>query len=222
VAKNDKPLQEKTKYERGHKMKIIYVAPSPRAGQIDHLQPHRAQALIDSGFAQAVPYKNYIERLQEEESVRQHSLNPNPVYAQVTFAVCQGAISGRYYISGRCSAAQCSSFIFDGAPSSSLEKLTFTHSCGCGHPETVPAAIVAQYRKLYKPVTKYGNDEALALTLGAPQPSKPVDLSTIIGPAQGQALVEGCEKEGLLNYLPNPTDGKRVEPKTYLFSSNEK
>lgn len=198
-------------------MKIIYVAPSPRAGQIDHLQPHRAQALIDSGFAQAVPYKDFRERLREEEAARQSALAP--VYAEVKWAVAQGIISGKYYISGKCSAPNCTALNYDGAPT---DNLTFTHSCGCAcsHPEKVPAAIVEQYRKLKKsqPVTQLGRDEAVAAVLGAPQPSKPVDMTRILPANPTQ---EGVEREHLLMFGKNKGDGQHRDPSDYIFPVKE-
>jgi hypothetical protein len=36
-------------------MKIVYVPPSPKAGQSEHLPPHTANTLIAAGFAEAVP-----------------------------------------------------------------------------------------------------------------------------------------------------------------------
>lgn len=39
-------------------------------GTISHLPQHRAQALIDSGAAVELPYKNYVERLHDEQAQR--------------------------------------------------------------------------------------------------------------------------------------------------------
>jgi hypothetical protein len=39
-------------------------------GTITHLPQHRAQALIDSGAAVELPYKNYVERLNDEQAQR--------------------------------------------------------------------------------------------------------------------------------------------------------
>jgi|HubBroStandDraft_6_1064221.scaffolds.fasta_scaffold588084_2 hypothetical protein len=39
-------------------------------GTISHLPAHRAQALIDSGAAVELPYKNYVERLNDEQAQR--------------------------------------------------------------------------------------------------------------------------------------------------------
>jgi len=36
-------------------MKVLFVAPSPKAGQTEHLDNMRAQGLIDAGFAVEVP-----------------------------------------------------------------------------------------------------------------------------------------------------------------------
>jgi len=75
-------------------MKILYVAPSPKAGQTEHLQPPRAQALIDTGFAVAVPMpprgsRDWLAAMQEQERERQasipadqrHTLSPVPTWS---------------------------------------------------------------------------------------------------------------------------------------------
>lgn len=67
-------------------MKITYVPPSPLARQTTHLPPHRAQALIDAGFAVAVPYKNYQERLAD-------SMTP-PTADLIQWAVNEKAAGG--------------------------------------------------------------------------------------------------------------------------------
>lgn len=162
-----------------------------------NLPQHRAIALIDSGAAVEVPFSDFRERLASEEESK-----PLPT-AAVTWAVTQGAMNGRYAITARCSQAQCSTLFYEGPPAGP-ENLQFLHSCGCGFPENVPAAIAEQYFRLHKPVTKYGDDEALALSLGAPQKSKPVDLSGIVGLKVG----DGREKPGpseqdmLSDFLP--------------------
>jgi len=56
-------------------MKILHIAPSPKAGQTEHLPPHRAQALIDAGFAQAVQMpprgtNAWLAAMREQEAER--------------------------------------------------------------------------------------------------------------------------------------------------------
>jgi len=51
-------------------MKVRFLPPSPKAGTIEHLEPHRAQSLIDAGFAELIPYKGYQDRLKDEEELR--------------------------------------------------------------------------------------------------------------------------------------------------------
>ena len=60
-------------------MKVTYIAPSPKAGQTEHLQPHRAQAMIDAGFAVACPRAfrgtaKWLEEQKEIEEFRQADL----------------------------------------------------------------------------------------------------------------------------------------------------
>jgi hypothetical protein len=60
-------------------MKIVYVSPSPFAGQTAHLQPLRAQGLIDAGFAVEVPMprrgcSGWLAAMQEQEAERQKLL----------------------------------------------------------------------------------------------------------------------------------------------------
>jgi len=211
------------------KIKYTQFALNPALrGTTAHLPLHRALALIDSGAAIEVPMapRGTAQWLQDMKE-RSAAANP-PVYATVTWAVAQGAVNGRIYISAKCS-QPCTTFAFDGHPDSlvfpdtrqymSLEHLVFTHSCGCGvhGPETIPAAICEQYRKLYKPRRVYGHDEALAAKLAAPQKSELLDRSKFAGPAAGEPLLEGCEKEHLLNYLPNPGDGQPVDMSKVVF-----
>ena len=54
-------------------MRIKYTefVPNPALrNTITHLPQHRAQALIDSGAAVELPYKNYVERLHDEQAQR--------------------------------------------------------------------------------------------------------------------------------------------------------
>jgi hypothetical protein len=50
-------------------------------GTITHLPQHRAQPLIDSGAAVELPYKNYVERLNDEQA--QRAAEPKPKDAPV-------------------------------------------------------------------------------------------------------------------------------------------
>jgi hypothetical protein len=44
-------------------MKIRFLAPSPKAGQIEHCENAAGRALILAGLAEAVPYRDFRERL---------------------------------------------------------------------------------------------------------------------------------------------------------------
>jgi len=60
-------------------MKILYIAPSPKAGQTEHLQPNIAQTLIAAGFAQEVPRAprgtaKWFAEMQELEAERQKNI----------------------------------------------------------------------------------------------------------------------------------------------------
>ncbi len=49
-------------------MKIKYIAPSPKAGQEEHIENTAGTALCRAGFAEEIRYKNYRERLAAEFS----------------------------------------------------------------------------------------------------------------------------------------------------------
>jgi hypothetical protein len=48
-------------------VKIKFVS-GPKQGTIEHLQPSIANVLIASGMAEHIPYKSYVERLNEEST----------------------------------------------------------------------------------------------------------------------------------------------------------
>jgi len=196
-------------------MKIRYSDfhpdPSLRGTINDKLPRHRALAAIDSGLATEIPYASAQERLRSETPWAFESVD-----ATVRWSVAQGMVNGRYYISAKCSRPQCSTLTYDAPPSAAIESITFLHSCGCAHAEKVPAQIAEQYRKQFKPATTLGKDEARYYHDARPQVSKPVDPSTWQYPLTGP-LREGNEKEGLLNYAPNPGDGKPLDPAFYKY-----
>jgi hypothetical protein len=179
-------------------MKIRFINPNGiKFGKEEHVENTIGKTLITLGEAEVVPYKDFRERLRSETPQAFE-----PVAATVQWAVSLGITNGRYFISGKCSRPNCGTLQFDGKPDASLASITFIHSCGCSKPEKVPTAVVEQYKKLHRPVGKYTVDEALALHLAAPQPSKPVDLSTCTGPRNGASLVES--KDNLADFLPTP------------------
>ena len=150
-------------------MKVKFTS-GPKQGTIEHLQPSIANTLVAAGLAEIIPFKNYVERLQEEEAVRQSSLPQ--VTSNVTWAVGKGERNGRYFISAQCSNSQCgSAFFFDGAPAAA-DKLIFTHSCSGTAPEKVPASIAEKYRKLHFVPATLGADEASYHFAARPQPSQ--------------------------------------------------
>jgi hypothetical protein len=193
-------------------MKIRFTNPhSTKYGREEHVENTIGKTLIALGEAEVVPYKDFRERLRSE--------NPTafaPVAATVQWSVSQGMINSRYYISAKCSQPQCTTLAYDAPPSAALESITFLHSCGCAHAEKVPAQIAEQYRKQFKPATTLGKDEARYYHDARPQVSKPVDPSTWQYPLTGP-LREGNEKEGLLNYAPNPGDGQPLDPAFHKY-----
>jgi hypothetical protein len=195
-------------------MKIRYSEfhPDPSLRNVinDTLPRHRALAAIDSGLATEIPYASAQERLRSETPWAFES-----VTATVQWSNCRSAARGLHYIAAKCSRPNCTQLQYDGAPSAALESLTFNHSCGCQNSERIPAAVAAQYRSAFKPATQLGKDEAIAATLGRPQPSRPVDLTKCTGPTTGPER-PGDEKSGLLNYLPNKGDGQHAEPASYM------
>jgi hypothetical protein len=186
-------------------MKVKFTS-GPKAGTIGHLQPSIANTLVAAGLAEIIPFKNYVERLQEEEAVRQSSLPQ--VTAKVTWSVGKGDRNGRYFISAQCSNSQCgSAFFFDGAPNAA-DKLTFIHSCSGTAPEKVPAAVAEQYRKLHRVPAVLGHDEVSYHFAARPQPSQVVDLSHLKGPQNGLTADPRHDNYGISNYSPNPGDGQ--------------
>jgi len=196
-------------------MKIRFTNPnSTKYGREEHVENTIGKTLIALGEAEVVPYKDFRERLRSE--------NPTafaPVAAAtVQWVVAKSAISERFFISGKCSQQQCSTVAYDAPPSSVIDSITFIHSCGCGQPEKIPAAVAAQYRKLFKPAATLSKDEAAYFNCARPDKTdgKHVDESTYRYPIYGMPR-EGNEKEGLLNYAPNPGDGKPLDPQFYKW-----
>jgi hypothetical protein len=189
-------------------MKVKFTS-GPKAGTIEHLQPSIANTLVAAGLAEIIPFKNYVERLQEEEAVRQSSLPQ--VTSKVTWTVGKGERNGRYFISAQCSHPQCgSAFFFDGAPVAA-DKLIFTHSCSGTAPEKVPASIAEKYRKLHFVPATLGADEASYHFAARPQPSQVVSLDHLKGPQPGVAADPRHNNYGISNMQPNPGDGKPAD-----------
>jgi hypothetical protein len=186
-----------------------------QAGEQVHCPASVAEGFIFDGVAERVKYKSYVERLQQEEADRRASI-VTPV-ATVQWSVSQGAVSGRYFVAAKCSQQQCSTLAYDAPPTAALESITFLHSCGCiTGPEKIPATVAAQYRKLFKPATTLGRDEAAYFHDARPQLSTPVDPRTWQYPLTGP-LREGSEKEGLKNYQPNGDEGKPLDVKYHKY-----
>src|SRR5271155_4650140 len=107
-------------------MAKIKFTSGPKSGLIEHVRPQVAETLVAAGLAELIPYKNYVERLQEEEAVRQSSLPQTA--PTVKWSVGRGERNGRVFISAQCSSSACGSgFFFDGAPAAA-DTLTFIHS----------------------------------------------------------------------------------------------
>jgi hypothetical protein len=57
--------------------KIQYIAPSPKAGQIEHVRPDTARTLVAAGFAIDIPYKDFRARLADAGAANDpHNVNP--------------------------------------------------------------------------------------------------------------------------------------------------
>jgi hypothetical protein len=198
-------------------MKIKFLPPSPKAGTIEHIENQTGRTLIAAGLAEAIPYKDFRERLRDE--------TPQafaPVTATVTWTITQGSRSGAFGITAKCSNSNCSTFCFDQHPDTmrgklyALEHLEFVHSCGGSVPETVPKEICERYRKLFKVPKDLGRDMGQYYRLAAPQPSLPVDLYKpqikngvvvalpIVHPPQGGQYFPGSEADESANFLPTP------------------
>jgi hypothetical protein len=197
------------------KIQFNQFAPNPSLrGTTKHVDNFSGKKLIEEGIAVEVPLpcRGSAEWLAARKQ-QSETLNPTPV-AVVKWNISKGEINGRYFISGRCSVGNCTTFNFDNDPDSlsfpgtrnhmALEHLTFLHSCGCGNPERVPSAICERYRKLWKPVTVIAKDEAIFHRACQPHPSdgKLVDRSTFAGPRVGQRPVAG--NDNLADFFPTP------------------
>jgi hypothetical protein len=56
--------------------KIQYIAPSPKAGQIEHVRPDTARTLVAAGFAIDIPYKDFRARLADAGAANDpHNVN---------------------------------------------------------------------------------------------------------------------------------------------------
>ena len=182
-------------------MKIRFTNPhSTKYGREEHVENTIGKTLIALGEAEFVPYKDFRERLRSENPT---AFTPPAVQATVQWSVAKSAISERFFISGKCSQPQCSTLAYDAPPTAALESITFLHSCGCiTGPEKIPATVAAQYRKLFKPDTTLGRDEAAYFKDAQPQKALPVDPKTYLYPIVGTPR-EGNESEALKNYLPS-------------------
>jgi hypothetical protein len=193
-------------------MKIKFLS-GPRAGQTEHVpNSQEYQVMASAGLIEIVPMaaRGSAEWLRDMKE-RSAALNPQ-VQSTVTWSVGKGDRNGRYFISAKCSAPQCSGegFFFDGAPNAA-DKLTFIHSCSGTAPEKVPAAVVEKYRKLHFVPSTLGADEASYHFAARPQPSQVVDLSHLKGPLPGIAADPRHDNYGISNYAPNPGDGKKMD-----------
>ena len=75
-------------------MRIRFIEPSPRAGEVTHIDNITGRTLIASGFAELVPYKDYRERLSQEGQVGSDGTNVNPnVVSGVEWGVLQPEIT---------------------------------------------------------------------------------------------------------------------------------
>jgi hypothetical protein len=75
-------------------MKIRYIAPSPKAGKTEHCRNDVGLTLIASGFAEAIPYKDFRERLQAEGQGGTDPHNVNPCVEGIQWGVKDASDSG--------------------------------------------------------------------------------------------------------------------------------
>ena len=191
-----------------------------QVGTRHHVATSVAERYIQHKVADRYKYKSVAERLSSEEAERAR-LNP-VAPAAVTWAVKKGALRERYYISAKCSRANCTVLAYDAPPSTVLESLTFCHSCGGFAPEKIPAAICDQYRKLFTPLAEVGADVANyyhncakskgdgeRVDLYAPQKINGV----IVGPPVlfDHPVNAKFNNYGHENFQPNPGDGQPVD-----------
>ncbi len=112
--------------------------------------------------------------------------------------------------------------LYDAPPSSSLESLTFCHSCGGTAPEKIPAAVAAQYRNLFKLPAEVSLD--LVNYYHNCQKSKgdgePVDLyapqtinGVVVGPPalSDHVVNPKYNNYGRENFQPTPGDGQKMD-----------
>lgn len=62
-------------------MKIKFTN-GPKQGSVEHVKPQVAETLIAAGFAEHVPYRNYVERLSEETALLAAAQQPDPNFVQ--------------------------------------------------------------------------------------------------------------------------------------------
>jgi hypothetical protein len=146
-------------------MKVKFVS-GPKTGTIEHLQPSIANTLIAAGLAEHIPYKSYVERLNEE------SAQANKPVAVVRWQCIKDDIKGRFAIVAKCNQPHCNPATFHGDPKVA-DTLVFQHSCGCGSTETVTNEVVEQYRKQFRPVLNLSSDQAYAAICAGPSHDKP-------------------------------------------------
>jgi hypothetical protein len=75
-------------------MKIRYLAASPKVGQVEHIRNDVGVTLIAAGFAEAVPYKDFRERLREEGQGGAHPQSTNPCVDGVEWGIKDASDSG--------------------------------------------------------------------------------------------------------------------------------
>ncbi len=102
--------------------RIRYIAPSPKAGTTEHVQPHIAAVLVAAGFAEHVPYANFVEFMTAEHAQASGFGNVSgpPVVAGVEWALVHHLpVSGRPCIVRK-----------SGTEVQHFESLTFWHPYG--------------------------------------------------------------------------------------------
>lgn len=196
-------------------MLVRFLFPSPKANKqlrpdlplgVDDIDNVAARGVIASGLGEQLKYSGYQQRLQLLSQVRTAQ-----EAARVTWTNTFSEISGRHSVQARCSRPGCSSLAFDGPANSSLENITFVHSCGAGASEKIPASCAAQYRKVKgsePPKTNLSPSE-LAYALAASTTRTRADFEAEEAVAAARARFEDVDSRqpgqipyGKANYLP--------------------
>jgi hypothetical protein len=188
-------------------MKIKFLS-GPKSGTIEHINNQTGGILVAAGLAENIPYKNYVERLSEENA----QLQPVLPDATVRWSVAAGIKTEKPFISARCSRPNCTTLIYDGPPKT-LESITFCHTCGELSIEIIPAAVCKQYRSTYHKPVNLSDDEAKCFEVAREMNAVDTPIQPF-GPADEKLRAAAkYTNVGMDNYRPSPGDNQPAELK---------